>query len=163
MGYPAPEFLYGANVRYTESRQASRTSAMGCSFNGVCCVDPLNEQPGLRATAWSLAKDLADGVGSSSAPWVGYTASADCAFDMSGEQTSTRRSFRLPARSSVAGMSKKFLLGALRCDVQLLRPTTHRTPDGFSKAGMKAGINWLRESLSPVVVPLAGLFFRFNV
>ena len=41
----------------------------------------------------------------SSAPWVRYTAFADCAHDMSDGQTSTRRSFHLPARSFVGGMS----------------------------------------------------------
>jgi hypothetical protein len=66
-------------------------------------------QLALRATAWNRVKGLADGVGSSSGPWVGYIASADCAFDTSGEQTSIRRSFRLRARSSVGGMSNGFV------------------------------------------------------
>jgi hypothetical protein len=62
-----------------------------------------------RATAWSRMKGLDDGVGSSSERWVGYTASADCASGMSGERTCTRRSYRLPARSSVGGMSRGFV------------------------------------------------------
>ena len=40
----------------------------------------------------------------SRAPWVGYTAFAECAHDMSDRQTSTRRSSHVPARSSVGGM-----------------------------------------------------------
>lgn len=52
---------------------------------------------------------LVGGIGSSSKPWVGYTASADCAFGTSGEQTSIRHSCRLPARSSVGGMSRGFV------------------------------------------------------
>jgi len=66
-------------------------------------------QPGSRVMAWSRAKGSAVDVGSSNAPWVGYTGSADCAFDMSGMQTSTRRSFRLPAPSSIGGMSNGFV------------------------------------------------------
>jgi hypothetical protein len=62
-----------------------------------------------RATAWSHANGLAGGVGSSREPWVGYTASADCAFDMSDEQTCTRRSCRFAARSSVGGTSRGFV------------------------------------------------------
>lgn len=64
-----------------------------------------------RAMAWSRGKGSADGGGSSSAPWVSYTAFADYVYDMSGEQTSTRRSFHLPARSSVGDM----LNGFVRC------------------------------------------------
>lgn len=63
----------------------------------------------LPTMAWSRAKGSADGGGSSSAHWVGYTAFADCAYGTRGEQTSTRRSFHLPARSSVGGMSNGFV------------------------------------------------------
>jgi hypothetical protein len=59
--------------------------------------------------AWSRVKGSADGVGLLSAPWDGYIAFADCASDMSDEHTSIRRSFRLPARSSVGGMSNGFV------------------------------------------------------
>lgn len=38
--------------------------------------------------ASNLVKGLANGVGSSSVPWVGYAASADYVFDMSSEHTS---------------------------------------------------------------------------
>jgi hypothetical protein len=41
--------------------------------------------------------------------------------------------------------------------------TAHRTLDGFSKAGMKAGMKWLGESQNPVVARHEGLFFLFNV
>jgi len=58
-----------------------------------------------RAMASSRANVSADGGGSSSAHWVGYTAFEDCAHDMIDEQTSTRRFSHLPARSSVGGMS----------------------------------------------------------
>jgi len=62
-----------------------------------------------RDTEWNHEKGSADGVGSLSAPWDGYTAFAGCASDTSGEQTSIRRSFRSPARSSVGGMSNGFV------------------------------------------------------
>lgn len=51
-----------------------------------------------RATALSREKGWDCGVWSSSGHWVGYTASTDYASGMSGEQTCTRRSCRLPAR-----------------------------------------------------------------
>lgn len=51
-------------------------------------------------------------------PWVGSTVFADCAYDMSGEQTSTRRSYHLSARSSVGGTSKGFV----RCSKALVAP-----------------------------------------
>lgn len=66
-------------------------------------------QLGLRAMAWSRTRDLDGGVRWSSEPWAGYTASADCASGMSGEQICTKRSCRLPARSSVGGMSRGFV------------------------------------------------------
>jgi hypothetical protein len=64
---------------------------------------------GLRAMAWSRGKDLADGAGSLNVPWAGYIAFADCASGTSDEQTSIRRSLRLPARSSDGGMSTGFV------------------------------------------------------
>jgi len=72
-----------------------------------CAVEELPLES--RAMAWSRAKGSADGGGSSSAPWAGYTAFADCAYGMSGEQTSTKRSFHLHARSCVGGMSDGFV------------------------------------------------------
>ena len=66
------------------------------------CGDEASRQE-LHAMALSHAKGSDDGVGSLSELLDGFTASEDCAFDMSDEQTSIRRSFRLPARSSVGG------------------------------------------------------------
>jgi hypothetical protein len=59
---------------------------------GLDCADEVSQRVS-RDMKWSSAKGPADGVGSSSAPWYGYIAFADCASGMSGEQTSNRRSF----------------------------------------------------------------------
>jgi hypothetical protein len=72
------------------------------------CADEASQHVS-RDMASIRVKGLADGVGSSSAPLDGYIAFADCASGMSDEQTSIKRSFRLPARSSVGGMSSGFV------------------------------------------------------
>ena len=72
---------------------------LGCAIRALQLVS--------HATAWSHAQGSDGGVGALSEPRGGYTASADCAFGTSGEQTRTKRSCRLPARSSVGGMSPK--------------------------------------------------------
>jgi hypothetical protein len=64
---------------------------------------------GLHVMAWSHANDSANGDGSLSEPLDGFIASEDCASVMSDEQTSTRRSFRLPVLSSVGGTSTGFV------------------------------------------------------
>ena len=66
----------------------------------------------------------------SRAPWVGYTAFADCAHDMSDGQTSARRSSYLPAHASLCGMSN----GVVRCSQRRKRTsslTTGALPLGF--------------------------------
>jgi hypothetical protein len=59
--------------------------------------------------AWSHAKGLADGDGSSSEPLDGFTDFADCTSAMSDEQTFTRRSSRSSTPSSAGGTSKGFV------------------------------------------------------
>jgi hypothetical protein len=68
-----------------------------------CAIGALQLE--LRAMAQSRTNRSADGDGASSAPWFGYTAFADCAHDISDEQTSTRHFSHVPARSSVGSMS----------------------------------------------------------
>jgi hypothetical protein len=86
---------------HADRAYASSAIGLGCAIEASQLVS--------RATASSRAKGLVGGVGLSSERWVGYTASADCAFGMSGEQMCTRLSCRLPARSSVGGMSRGFV------------------------------------------------------
>lgn len=72
------------------------------------CADEASQHAS-RDPAWSPMKGSADGVGPLSAPWDGYIDFADCASGTSDQQTSIKRSFRLPARSSVGGMPTGFV------------------------------------------------------
>lgn len=103
---PAVKGLAGAPANVQVScmpieRTVREPIGLGCAVGASQLVS--------RATASSRAKGLVGGVGSSSERWVGYTASADCASGMSGDQMCTRLSCRLPARSSVGGMSRGFV------------------------------------------------------
>jgi len=75
---------------------------------GLGCADEVSQHVSLDMV-WSPAKGLADGVGLLNAPWDGYTAFADCASGMSGEQTSIRHSLRSLAHLSVGGTSNGFV------------------------------------------------------
>ena len=67
----------------------------------------------------------------SRAPWVGYTVFADCAHDMSDEQTSARRFSHLPARSSVRVCPTVFS-GALNAESAHLRSPPAHCPSASS-------------------------------
>lgn len=97
-----------AAVRGNVQVRCTRIGHMLREHIGLGCAGEVSQHVSLDMV-WSPEKGSADGVGSLSAPWGGYTAFADCAFGMSDEQTSIRRSFRSLAHSSVGGTSRGFV------------------------------------------------------
>jgi hypothetical protein len=64
-----------------------------------------------HATEWSRTKGLDGGIGSSNEPWVGCTASADCASGVSRGQTCTKR-FVACLLAHLLAVCREVLLGA---------------------------------------------------
>jgi len=94
------------------------------------CADEAS-QPISADTAWRRLKSPADGVEQLSIlGWVHRF--ADCASGMSHEQTFTRRSSRLPARSPVDSMSNSFL-GTLKRPRSAPKPAPTSAPGSLPR------------------------------